>query len=404
MEPEVDEKRDSLIRSNSIIFIMIIALVFGAVFVTHSTSAGKSRIKNVRGSTHRFVPQHLEKNNNEGTEKIKEDRASVTTVKPEVAKKVTADQSCQQACKAGNEDFQPKANGVLPKHLMLFVESYAFHGTTAVQQALMSNPDVSTLCKGKSWQCEGWKIDDVVKSPKNGPISSRGEKKKLLKKNKIDKASSASITRAFSKWSKYWNLSEPVLLEKTPSQVYIIEEMYNVIKKREFPKIYGDLIPVYIFVWRPFCLYRLSSHTRALAKDKGDAFAVNKELSILKLLLESAMKMRENQAPVLIVNYAELIWKPEVAEKRLHKFFECLPKGFNMSFVPHMGRDAFKSNKWKPKGSVQGFGEKKHPDNFGFSLADMVCEKNSSAGFTKELRDELHRVETLLEIHSRTCS
>jgi hypothetical protein len=88
------------------------------------------------------------------------------------------------------------AGGVHRTLLMLLVPAY--HGSTSLLSMMMSNPGISTLCKGMSWECEGGKINGHINDKSCGAVH------KLLDKTTV----------------AVGNPSNPVMTLPFPSMVY----------------------------------------------------------------------------------------------------------------------------------------------------------------------------------------
>eukprot|EP00039_Didymoeca_costata_P017467 m.324177 g.324177 ORF g.324177 m.324177 type:complete len:340 (-) comp16540_c10_seq24:156-1175(-) len=281
-------------------------------------------------------------------------------------------QHCPVACNQ-SEDFHLKGPESERIHLLVLPQIRAYRGSTAFQQLLMSNPAVSTLCTAKTWQCEGWKI-----------------RRARLPFDNVKDASKLNFEIAFNEWVKYWNLSSPALLEKTPTQVQVMQELFDFIKSGNYNKKLGKLKPVYIFVWRPACLRTMSSHKSTF---KG-------ELGILNQMLELYEKIR-HQAPTILINYAEMLWKPDKVAKRLHNFFACLPPGFNPDYVPVMEKDIFWKNMMKTHATIREYGRRHRPIQHGYSLADMICTNYGDV--TEQDKEIMKTTETHLINLSNVC-
>ena len=101
-------------------------------------------------------------------------------------------------------------------------------------------------------------------------------------------------------------------------------------------------------VWRPLCLSMLSRHF------KGTPEATKKEENKIEEEARAHRAYKAAGVNVLLVSYADLLWRPEVVLKRLHAFLpDGLLDGVNFEFMPKLGRDIFPGNRWKVQGSAE---------------------------------------------------
>ena len=209
---------------------------------------------------------------------------------------------------------------------LLLALAPAFHGSTALLNFIMSNPGVSTLCSGLSWECEGakflrvskktaslmselglaskpwgvldnngrehsesfYKMISLIKETRNNRSLRAGTEQlkpnaslaantpwctpklaKTLTKMVGEGADSPStvaltaiIWEAVATWSRIWDLRAPVLLEKTPSWISDVPLLHDALVTYSGPWPLRAVRPVYAIMWKPLCLASLSSHFR----------------------------------------------------------------------------------------------------------------------------------------------
>lgn len=253
--------------------------------------------------------------------------------------------------------------------VVLSLVAPAFHGSTALLGVLMSNPHIATLCRGKTWECEGEKLQHFSKdrlSPKTWP----------------------SMLRA---WSKVWNLSKPVLVDKSPSSYRHLQDIYKELSLSALPKRMlaagiRKLQFVFIMQWRPPCLMKLSSH--------GPDLAGQKEAGIYAKYVRDYMYLVSKGVPVIFVNLADMMWRGDYLEQKLGEFLPCLLGGVRTDYEPRLGVDVVVRNRWKSKGSVRAFGSHVPPTCCNYSVANSSCIA-PDGGWQKQYRSAPKMLEFL---------
>lgn len=170
-----------------------------------------------------------------------------------------------------------------------------------------------------------------------------------------------------------WPRSKPVLLEKTPIYFKFLEQLHDIVtafSQRGFP----PLRPAYIVMWRPACLSVLSSHFSKL-KAHMQELVLKNDIALAARAIAAFNWSRRIGAPMLVLSYADILWRTEYTTERLRAFLPCIASsGFNMSWVPQLGKDIFEDNKWKVKGSIAEFGKRHRPESFGYDLTKGTCD------------------------------
>jgi len=110
---------------------------------------------------------------------------------------------------------QAPASNVSQKQVYLFVLSAPHAGSTAVSGLLASSPKVATLCSAGTWACEGqWILS--------------GKDCDLFEAiNRWDVTMPTDWNDALKCYRKYWNLSQPVLMDKSPSNLGKAAKIYS---------------------------------------------------------------------------------------------------------------------------------------------------------------------------------
>ena len=160
--------------------------------------------------------------------------------------------------------------------------------------------------------------------------------------------------------SDIWDLKKPVLLLKFGTVGYEDDPAHFIANGRSPDVVTGAKLPRRLLaegvtslrldivqVWRPLCLSKLSSHF------KGTQEAAKREANLIEEEARAHRAYKAAGVNVLLLSYADLLWHPEVALKRLHAFLpDGLLDGVNVEFTPKLGRDIFRGNQWKVQGSA----------------------------------------------------
>mmetsp|Transcript_55765 Transcript_55765/g.120519 ORF Transcript_55765/g.120519 Transcript_55765/m.120519 type:complete len:343 (-) Transcript_55765:103-1131(-) len=255
--------------------------------------------------------------------------------------------------------------------VLLLSVTAPFHGSTAVLQLMMSSPNVSTLCAyGKNWQCEG---APIMSDEKGWPalVDEWPNWKEPLKH-----------------YSKYWDLSRPVLLEKTPNLLWAVDQSYDQWSSMDLPKLMLDagvkkLNLAYILTWRPPCLAPLSSHAldrMDRAEDNGQDPAdvwITHEREFYSLLVRAHQFLKEKGVPVLLINIADALWKQQQTLNRVKKFLPCA-EGLDFGYMPVLDQDVWEGNDWKVEGSLRSYGHSIDPEECcGYDVKTSKCYDDS---------------------------
>jgi hypothetical protein len=193
-------------------------------------------------------------------------------------------------------------------HQYVFITGLAYTGTTSLYGLLSTSPQTSNLCKGLGNCCEG------------APIL---EKAGLWPYNEASNpAYPADWRRALAVYDKYWDMSKPILLEKSVNNM------------KRFPKLYQTLQGMganasFIYVVRSTCFF------------KHNLYGKDKWLTGMNEVLESAQKMRKSGAKVLIVKWEDIVGNPFVVAQDLMKFLPELvsldPTKNGLHSAPYVG-------------------------------------------------------------------
>jgi len=241
----------------------------------------------------------------------------------------------------------------LPKDARLILTStvLAYHGSTALMQLLMSSRKVSTPCRGQTWQCE----------------SSR--KKRKIKDNK--KKNRTEIRKEQNEptvqWlSDFWDLSKPVLFSKMfDLDARSFDQSIDPMPSKMVNHGIRHLQRAFVFMWTPICVRALTmSHHPHIENEAEEQLRL---VSLLKMYTSAGW-------PVLVISYADLLWKTDDTKKRLETFLPCVGS-LDVGFIPKKGVDIFPANKFKTTGTIKSFGRKTDPwECCGYRLKTSRCE------------------------------
>ena len=221
----------------------------------------------------------------------------------------------------------------------------AYHASTALQGLFMSSPSIATLCSSREWECEGRRIMQHHGFSEFGHEDGTGR--------------AWDYSTLLRLYSQFWDLSKPLLLEKTPNQYMRTATMLSALSQAALPLRMLDkgvrvLKRAYVLMWRPFCLWQLSSHAHeAGAPTKSDW--LEDEIRTLEHLVADHRLLILADEPILVVSYADVLWQPESVVSQLEDFLPCAGR-LDADFVPQMGVDIFEGNHWKAVGTVRQYG------------------------------------------------
>eukprot|EP00448_Togula_jolla_P005988 CAMPEP_0170612268 /NCGR_PEP_ID=MMETSP0224-20130122/23634_1 /TAXON_ID=285029 /ORGANISM="Togula jolla, Strain CCCM 725" /LENGTH=338 /DNA_ID=CAMNT_0010937763 /DNA_START=59 /DNA_END=1075 /DNA_ORIENTATION=+ len=250
------------------------------------------------------------------------------------------------------------------RRVLLLSVTAAYHGSTSVLQLMMSSPNVSTLCANEhNWQCEG------------APIMSD----EAGWSDKIEKWQ--NWQQPLAHFSHYWDLSRPVFLEKTPNLIWAVEETYKNLSSVKMPPLMHSagikgLELAFIITWRPPCLASLSSHSYDWLAHGTDVW-IDHEIEEYTRLVRAHQYLTELGVPTLVINIADTLWRQDVTLTRVKKFLPCA-QGLDFDYLPEMGEDVFKGNRWKLESSLAAYGKSLDPtDCCGYDVRKTECYDES---------------------------
>eukprot|EP00927_Polykrikos_kofoidii_P049695 TRINITY_DN43718_c0_g1_i1.p1 TRINITY_DN43718_c0_g1~~TRINITY_DN43718_c0_g1_i1.p1 ORF type:complete len:827 (-),score=113.90 TRINITY_DN43718_c0_g1_i1:132-2612(-) len=256
------------------------------------------------------------------------------------------------------------------------------HDNLALDGLVMSTGNVASVCSAGTFQCRGSEIMTQA-GYCNGRVWWPGSRAETLKSEPASCLGGVetdwNYTHMLDLYAAHWDLRKPVLLERTPNQFLRVREMHSAIMHAKLPSVMMEagirrLEPVYMIVWRPLCLYWMSTHAVAfVAKKSVKDFAIH-ELLAMEQLIDDHRWLVKNEAPVFVVNYADILWNFDRFKRRLTSFAPCLGERIDAEFVPEMGVDIFRANHVGHIESVASIAARTPPHEFGYDMKSRSCQ------------------------------
>ena len=269
--------------------------------------------------------------------KIKELLPWILQGMAEAPSKEVQDRMAEAAAVAYRESLKPPAtvcsSSLQPGTRLLLTAFVAegFHGSTALQQALMSANNVGTLCGGDNYECEAV-IDErrcEICTGFDRPASALPCMACAAPPQKV-----ANGTEAFRanlelfepywmaqptkqvlvvKWAPIWpgNAEWDILgggTESTPA--FDLEEIETTtVPKGMAASGVTRVSWGVVIMHRPWCMWSMSSHARNAREEDLKVWAT-RELFLTEKLVAYHRKHALNRIPVLVTSYAQLMWRP----------------------------------------------------------------------------------------------
>ena len=96
----------------------------------------------------------------------------------------------------------------------------------------------------------------------------------------------------------------------------------------------------------------------------------------------SAHRAREEGVRITVINYADLLWRPQSVSMQLKELLPCIAEhGFDPTFKPKMGQDVFEFNRFKEVNTtVVEYGAAHPPSTMGYSVEQHCCTDQAEDG------------------------
>lgn len=195
----------------------------------------------------------------------------------------------------------------LNNHKYLFILSPPYSGSTLLTQVLSTSKNVS--CNNHIATMEGQLLPGV--------------RDFMYKKNRWNKNINYDWKKIKSIWMKYWDLSKPILMDKTTTNIMRVDEI-----KKSFKDIYLVLL-----VRNPYAVVEGIIRRN----NKSVEFAANFVLKTLKYQKENFEKNKN----CILITYSEVCDKQSMVKKKIKSL---LPEIGELNFNKH-----FKAHNFKKK-------------------------------------------------------
>ena len=308
------------------------------------------------------------------------------------------------------------------ERLMITLVAGVYHGSTALEQTLMSASSVATLCNGMQWQCEvqAGAADDSNRCMYCDPRHHRHELAVTEPHQCLACASppfAENNTEAYRLtldvfepfWSAQHNRS--VLAVKWAPLHYgpvegphrgnsgitwdddVVDPPPRFWRQFETRGVPRSLAAAgvrrvrwaLVLMHRPWCMWRLDSHAREEREGRGVAGWAWLELQQVEALVALHRKLSQAGVPTLVTSLADLLWPEQPhapqhrAADRLQAFAPCAGR-VELGFEPVMGRDVFELNLMKTctgRGcsSIRSYGDANPPASLGFDASLGRCDE-----------------------------
>ena len=165
--------------------------------------------------------------------------------------------------------------------------------------------------------------------------------------------------------SRFWELSLPVLLVK------MLEDVVK-LTTAPLPLSMGQagiqrLTHYVVQMWWPTCLLPLTKTFLVNQEEKHLMDPYVTEQTMHKSMATRHRALRAAGVPVLLISYADLLWRPDRTLSRLRSFVPCTALDrVSTDAELMMGLDVFPGNKWKVNGTVRGFASRHPPSSLGY--------------------------------------
>ena len=217
------------------------------------------------------------------------------------------------------------------ERLWLTIDATPLHGSTALFLLIAGSERATTICSAGRWQCELWT--------------------RSLNISLSAQSLAASWLSQLAAHSAYWDMRRPVLLSKwapfdvpNPSEFQQPASLHAIMHReglqpadaaatmrglaRNLPLELqqagvSTVRTAVLLMHRPWCLWPLSTSATSARKRNLSAWALE-ELAAVEALAQRLAWHRAASRPVLTLDYAELLLRPEAVEERVLAFAPCL--------------------------------------------------------------------------------
>ncbi len=196
------------------------------------------------------------------------------------------------------------------EHKFVFIGGMPRSGTSAVYQLVGSHPDVSRLTNTGVPEDEGQYLQSVypkgteLGGPAKFGLDPRG---RLTESSPLVEAARAELFKA---WAPYWNLSKPVLCEKTP---------HNIMRARFLQSVFPN--SSFIFVSRHPIAYALAIRKWENNHKIPLSISIRNWIACYRAMTEDLPHLKR----AMVVRYDEMAHAPVEWCHRIELFLELKP-------------------------------------------------------------------------------
>lgn len=207
----------------------------------------------------------------------------------------------------GSIDVNCDRNNCTAAHYYLFLIVPPFHGSTALEGLLSSSNSLSNLCGTES---EG--VRHVPRCEGQTVLRRAGL---LTPRNRWEENKPSNWKAALREYSKYWNMSKCVLMDKSPPNVVKVKQIAQQLRK-------AGKQAVFIFMTRSPCFM---SQTMRSTEEKRE-LSLTADYNFLDTMMKSYRYLLQNRYPVIHLRYEDMLASPALSARRISRFMPCLGK------------------------------------------------------------------------------
>lgn len=176
-----------------------------------------------------------------------------------------------------------------PKRILLFILMAPYTGSTGISSFLATSPQLSTLCGGGTWACEGTWI--LTEMPKSGPLMTIGTRWAPDKPK--------DWKEAVHIYSSIWNMSQRVMMDKSPPNIAKAKSIYDQLKNT------GEEVK-FIMVTRSPCLA------------KGAQGHRDRDIADMRMMIQARRDLDDDS--LLHLRYEDVIRDPYASASKILDF------------------------------------------------------------------------------------
>eukprot|EP00041_Stephanoeca_diplocostata_P026541 m.717907 g.717907 ORF g.717907 m.717907 type:complete len:385 (+) comp22990_c0_seq1:198-1352(+) len=222
-------------------------------------------------------------------------------------------------------------------HVYFWILSGGHFGSSALEGLIATSNQVSTLCGASVWQCEGEKLLIKTKDKRTGesmlPVDVRntlvrGERSyEVVEKNitRVVEIKPMAWDKVLRVFSEVWNMSKPVLLDKSPAFLLLGPDIAHACK------LMGKRC-AFLVLSRSACTMSTKQRTAFLKKkrDGSDDFPRLPNAQLFNwnrtssILIHTLRRLQEAGENVLHVRYEDMMLAPNRVIENIYKFLPIL--------------------------------------------------------------------------------